>query len=333
MDSLLEVKNLKTYFYQGGLVIPAVDDVSFFLNKNSILGVVGESGCGKTMTALSLTGLLPKLNCRIISGSVSFAGQDLLTLDEEKLRKIRGKEISYIFQEPSTSLNPVLTIKAQFCEVLRFHRRDISSKFLVDFIVQQLKEVGMTHAEKKINFYPHQLSGGEKQRIMIAMAMSSRPKLLIADEPTTALDVTIQAQILELLENLKKEFGLAILFISHDLNVVGSLADYLAVMYAGQIVEFSKVEALIKNPRHPYTEGLMGCLLEENFAKKSKLKTIPGEVPRAGNFPKGCRFHLRCPKKFEPCSLKMPPLFKLEENQEVRCWLYLNSLTPQKFMK
>ncbi|MFH2138878.1 MAG: ABC transporter ATP-binding protein [Candidatus Omnitrophota bacterium] len=322
MGKLLEVKNLKTYFELDDKVIPAVDDVSFFIEKNSVLGVVGESGCGKTMTALSITGLLPISNCRIISGEIVFEGNNLAVLTEKELRKIRGKRISYVFQEPSTSLNPVLTIKEQIVEIVRLHRDDVNRDQEDAFIISELEKVGIKMAQEKVAFFPHQLSGGEKQRVMIAMALVSRPKLLVADEPTTALDVTIQAQILDLLRSLKDEYAISILFISHDLNVVGELSDFIAVMYAGQIVEFSKAEQLIDEPKHPYTQGLFACLPEQQSAKKRKLNAIDGEVPKAGNFPSGCRFHPRCPKSFDRCLTELPPLFKLSENQEVRCWLY-----------
>lgn len=322
MERLLEVKNLKISFYTDHRQITVVDDACFFINTNSVLGMVGESGCGKTMTALSITRLLPKRNCKIDSGSVNFSGSDLLKLNEAELRLKRGKEISYVFQEPSTSLNPVLTIREQLAEVIRLHRKDIQDDFVDDFMIRLLKDMGMHQAEEKINSYPHQLSGGEKQRVMIAMAMSSRPKLLIADEPTTALDVTIQAQILCLLEDLKNKFGLSILFISHDLNLVGQLSDYIAVMYAGEIVEFSKAEYIINEPDHPYTQGLFDCLPERYIGKSKKLKVISGDVPKAGSFPVGCRFNPRCPKAFDRCYQLRPPLFKLEKNKEVRCWLY-----------
>ena len=230
MTKLLEIKNLKTYFYQDDSVIKAVDDVSIFIEKNSILGVVGESGCGKTMTALSIARLMPSAGCKIVSGSIKFSGTELLDLSKEELRKIRGRRISYVFQEPSTSLNPVLSIKEQIEEVVRLHREDIKEKNIHDFIVKQLETVGINQAGEKVFSYPHQLSGGEKQRVMIAMAIISKPLLLIADEPTTALDVTIQAQILELILKLKEKLGLAVMFISHDLNVVGQLSDYICVM-------------------------------------------------------------------------------------------------------
>jgi len=329
MDRLLEVKNLKTYFYQDTKVIPAVDDVSFFIDRNSVLGMVGESGCGKTMTALSITRLLPKAGCRIVSGKIHFSGSNLAAISDEQLREKRGREVSYIFQEPSTSLNPVLTVREQLEEVIRLHRKDIAPEMMTEFIVGQLEEVGIHFVREKMRGYPHQLSGGEKQRVMIAMAMVCRPKLLIADEPTTALDVTIQAQILSLLQNLKDSFGVSIFLISHDFNVIGELADYIAVMYAGQIVEFSHAQDLIRNPKHPYTCGLIDCLPSIRTTggvfeggKDKKLNVIRGEVPKADSFPQGCRFHPRCPKVFERCRIHMPPMFRAENKEEVRCWLY-----------
>ncbi|MFH1093855.1 MAG: ABC transporter ATP-binding protein [Candidatus Omnitrophota bacterium] len=325
MNKLLEIKNLKTYFYQDDSVVRAVDDVSIFIEKNSILGVVGESGCGKTMTALSIARLLPDAGCKIVSGSIKFSGKELLDLNKEDLRKIRGKEITYVFQEPSTSLNPVLNIKEQIEEVVRLHRKDIKEDKIHDFIIKQLETVGIKQAEEKVFAYAHQLSGGEKQRVMIAMAVISNPLLLIADEPTTALDVTIQAQILELILNLKEKLGLSVMFISHDLNVVGQLADYICVMYAGQVVEFAPAEALLDEPKHPYTQGLFDCLPAFNEKGKEKLNEIPGDVPRSGDFPKGCRFHPRCAKKFERCEKEIPPLFIKDISREVRCWLYLSS--------
>ena len=325
MEKLLEIKNLKTYFYQDASVIRAVDDVSFFIEKNSILGVVGESGCGKTMTALSIASLMPGAGCKIVSGSIKFSGRELLELSKEDLRQIRGKEISYVFQEPATSLNPVLNIKEQIEEVVRLHRKDIKDDEIHDFIVKQLEVVGINQAGEKVFAYAHQLSGGEKQRVMIAMAVVTNPLLLIADEPTTALDVTIQAQILALITELKEKLELSVMFISHDLNVISQISDYICVMYAGQIVEFSKAEDLVENPKHPYTQGLFACLPAEEVKQKKKLNEIPGEVPKADNFPKGCRFHPRCAKKFDRCEKEMPPLFVKNKTQEVRCWLYLNS--------
>ncbi|MCP4650087.1 MAG: ABC transporter ATP-binding protein [PVC group bacterium] len=322
MDKLLEIKNLKTYFQYEDKVIPAVDDVSIFIKKNSVLGLVGESGCGKTMTALSITRLLPTRDCEIVSGEIIFNGSNLVDMREEDLRDLRGRDIAYIFQEPSTSLNPVLSIKEQISEIVWLHRKDIENSKEEEFIIQQLQKVGIKLAEEKINFFPHQLSGGEKQRVMIAMAMVSKPKLIVADEPTTALDVTIQAQILDLLNELKTEYNLSILFISHDLNVIGELADYIAVMYAGQIVEFTDAKKLIKQPQHPYTKGLFDCLPERQSGQNRKLNAIAGEVPKADNFPQGCRFHPRCSQVFEKCKKEMPSIFKMESGQEVRCWLY-----------
>lgn len=325
---LLDIKNLRTCFYEDDKVIAAVDDVSLFVNKNSVVGLVGESGCGKTMTALSVTQLLPRLNCKITSGMIRFNDQDLLDLDKGQLRSIRGKEISYIFQEPSTCLNPVLTVEEQMQEVVSLHRQEISREDHREFIIKQLKDAGINMPGDKVGAFPHQLSGGEKQRVMIAMAMIPRPKLLIADEPTTALDVTIQAQILRLLQDLKNKYGMAILLISHDFNIVGQLADYIAVMYAGQIVEFSSMNSLMNHPNHPYTKGLLDCLPDKDISSGGKLNVIEGEVPRADSYPCGCRFHPRCPYVFDRCKKVMPPIFCLDDTTpEVRCWLYSNSKT------
>ncbi len=321
MEKLLEVKNLKTCFFSDDVEIPVVDDVSFFIKKNSVLGFVGESGSGKTMTALSLTNLLPGKNCKIVSGKIDFNNQTINQISEKDLKLIRGKDITYIFQEPSTSLNPVLSIKEQLTEVVEIHRLDVKPEEINDFLIAQLEQVGISSPEEKLFSFPHQLSGGEKQRVMIAMSMIPRPALLIADEPTTALDVTIQAQILLLLDKLKQETGVAILFISHDLNVIAELSDYIAVMYAGQIVEFSQAKDLLADPKHPYTKGLFECLPKKQHNNQNKLKAIIGEVPKSGDFPSGCRFHPRCPKKFDKCAKQMPPLFKLKPDQEVRCWL------------
>jgi len=321
MEKLLEVKNLTTCFVQEGREIPLVDDVSFFINKNSVLGFVGESGCGKTMTALSLTGLLPGKNCKIVSGKINFNGQTINQIKEKDLKQIRGKEITYIFQEPSTCLNPVLNIKEQLSEVVQLYCKEISPEQINQFLIKQLELVGIRSPEEKLLSFPHQLSGGEKQRVMIAMSMIPRPALLIADEPTTALDVTIQAQILKLLDKLRQETGVAIMLISHDLNVIAELSDYIAVMYAGQIVEFAKAEQLLSKPLHPYTQGLFECLPKKEHNNQNKLKAIIGEVPKSGNFPTGCRFHPRCPQKFDKCAQAMPALFKPNPDQEVRCWL------------
>jgi oligopeptide/dipeptide ABC transporter ATP-binding protein len=320
MEKLLEVKNLKTCFDQHSKMVAAVDDVSFSIDKNSVLGVVGESGCGKTMTALSITKLLPKKNCRIVSGSIEFDDKDIVKLEEKELNKIRGNKITYIFQEPTTSLNPVLSIKEQLEEVVLIHRKDIPDDQMESFLVKQLEQVGISLARQKLYSYPHQLSGGEKQRVMIAMAMIPEPELLIADEPTTALDVTIQDQILKLLNTLREKTNVAIMLISHDLNVIAQMADNIAVMYAGQIVETAKAEDLIRNPMHPYTQGLFGCLPKKQNNKLKKLNAIKGEVPKLGDYPPGCRFSPRCSKVFDKC-VNMPPLFKLKGGQEARCWL------------
>ncbi|MBU2064006.1 MAG: ABC transporter ATP-binding protein [Candidatus Omnitrophica bacterium] len=324
-NDLLEVKNLKTSVFNDQRQVCVVDDVSFSIYENSVLGLVGESGCGKTMTALSLTKLVGSAARFEISGAVNFNGKDLLSAPAKDLLRVRGRQITYIFQEPSTCLNPVLTVREQMEEVLRLHRKDISRSGYDKFLVEGLEKVGMNFAAQKLKTYPHQLSGGEKQRIMIAMATLSRPKLLIADEPTTALDVTIQAQILVLLHSLKRELGIAMLFISHDLDVIGEIADYIAVMYAGKIVEISPAQKLLLTPKHPYTKGLIDCLPQNCKDEVRRRKVIAGEVPRGGIYPAGCRFHPRCPDCMDKCRTRPPPVFRSKDaEEEVSCWLYSN---------
>ncbi|RKY37754.1 MAG: ABC transporter ATP-binding protein [Candidatus Omnitrophota bacterium] len=288
-----------------------------------MLGIVGESGCGKTMTGLSLTNLLPDSKLKIESGKIIFAGEDIVSLDEAQLRALRGKEIAYVFQEPATALNPVLTIGEQIREVVKLHCKHIPKDAINGFIIEHLEDVGIHLANEKLNVYAHQLSGGEKQRIMLCMAVIARPKLLIADEPTTAVDVTIQSQIIKLLHKLKKEYGLSIFLISHNLAVVADLSDYIGVMYAGRIVEFAKAGIVLEKPLHPYTQGLLNCLPELQTGRG--FKSINGEVPKFDNLPSGCSFSPRCVKAQKRCFLKMPPMFKTALNQEVRCWLYSGS--------
>ncbi|MFH1459054.1 MAG: ABC transporter ATP-binding protein [Candidatus Omnitrophota bacterium] len=322
MQRILEVKNLKTCFYQDDQKFVVVDDVSFSLDENTVLGIVGESGCGKTITALSLTKLLPDRDCKIIAGTVNFKGENILGFESKELRKIRGKQISYIFQEPSTSLNPVLSINEQMKEVVLLHRPDIEQKSIDQFLVNQLENVGIKPARDKLNAYAHQLSGGQKQRVMIAMALISQPQLLIADEPTTALDVTVQAQILELITELKAKLKLSIIFISHDLDVIAQVSDYIAVMYTGEIVELAPTLELIKNPNHPYTQGLLACLAKAQVNQQKKLKVIDGQVPQPGTLLCGCSFFPRCAQAMARCQKEKPELRKFGVNQEVRCWLY-----------
>ncbi len=314
---LLQIKDLRTYFYQDNLVIKAVDGLELAIAPGEIVGLVGESGCGKTISALSITRVLPT-EAKITSGEIKFLDQDLLKLKIDGLQRIRGKEISYIFQEPATSLNPVLTIGEQIMESLILHLK-LSEKEARKRAEELLVQVGITAPKARNLAYSHQLSGGMKQRAMIAMAIATQPKLLIADEPTTALDVTIQAQILDLLLKLREKIGLSILLITHDLSIVSEFADRVYVMYAGRIVESAPVEVLYKKPLHPYTQGLLRCIPEPESSKGS-LSAIPGSVPAAWNLPSGCKFHPRCPLKEEVCKRREPQMGEIEPGHFVRCW-------------
>jgi peptide/nickel transport system ATP-binding protein len=289
---LLAVRDLKTYFYTDRGVARAVDGVSFTIPAGSTLGLVGESGCGKSVTALSILRLVQSPPGRIVDGSIELDGNDLLKLSEEGIRKVRGDQISMIFQEPMTSLNPVFTIGNQITEALQLHR-NVGRKEAEEQTIAMLRRVKIPAAETIIHQYPHQISGGMRQRVMIAMGLVCHPKLVIADEPTTALDVTIQAQILELLKELQQEFGMSILIITHDLGIVADLADNVAVMYAGQIVEAAPTRELFTNPKHPYTVGLFQSRPRLG-SRKQRLDVIPGTVPNPIDFPAGCRFHPRC---------------------------------------
>lgn len=319
-DNLLEVKNLVTCFKSSTGPLKVLDGVSFSIEKGKVLGVVGESGCGKSVTSLSIMRLLPQPNGYIESGEILLDGTDLATLSQPEMESIRGRDVSMIFQEPMTALNPVFTIGDQIGEVLEVHRQmkrdERRSKS-----IELLKLVGIPRPEKIVDEYPHQLSGGMRQRVMIAMAMSCSPKLLIADEPTTALDVTIQVQILELMKSLKTDLGTAIMFITHDLGVVAEMADEVAVMYLGRIVEYAPAEKIYESPLHPYTAGLLQSRLV-HAKKGDKLTCIPGMVPSLGDKPTGCAFSPRCPKCLDICREKMPELNEVEPKHRVRCWLY-----------
>ncbi|MCD8510560.1 MAG: ABC transporter ATP-binding protein [Bacillus sp. (in: Bacteria)] len=319
-DTLLEVKDLKTYFFVDSKTIKSVDGVSFSIKKGETVALVGESGSGKSITSLSILGLIPKPNGKIIEGSIKYFGKELINLSEKELNKIRGNEIAMIFQEPMTSLNPVFTIGDQISEALIYHK-SMKRKQAMEKTVDLLKLVGFPRAEEMIHDYPHQLSGGMRQRVMIAIAMACNPELLIADEPTTALDVTIQAQILDLMKNLKDEFDSSILLITHDLGVVAQMADRVMVMYGGQIVEESSVFRIFEDTKHPYTMGLLGSIpvLEE---EKDRLDQIPGTVPPAHQYPEGCRFAPRCSKVMSHCREIAPELMEVEKNHKVRCHLY-----------
>jgi peptide/nickel transport system ATP-binding protein len=318
---ILAVENLVTAFRTGGGWYPAVRDVSFAVQRNETLAIVGESGCGKSVTALSIMGLVPPANGRIASGHIRFAGSDLVGLDEEAMRKIRGDRISMIFQEPMTSLNPVLTIGFQIAEALHYHRGMRRSEANA-VALELLDQVKIPAARQRFADYPHQFSGGMRQRVMIAMALACRPQLLLADEPTTALDVTIQAQVLSLLAELKAAYGMAMIFITHNLGVVASIADRVAVMYAGEIVEIAPVDALFARPTHPYTELLLRSIPRVD-RDTGGLSAIAGQVPSIGAMPPGCRFAARCPLREELCTLRDPLLEPLPDapDHRVRCWL------------
>ena len=320
-DILLEAKDLKTYFFTERGVAKAVDGISFRIRKGSTLGMVGESGCGKTMTALSIMRLVPSPPGRTVGGSILFKGRDLLTLPSEEMRRIRGKEISMVFQEPMTSLNPVFTIGNQIMEAILEHE-EVSRREARERTMDFLRLVGIPDADKRIEDYPSQLSGGLRQRVMIAMALVLNPSLLIADEPTTALDVTIQAQILDLLKRLKDEFNMSVMLITHDLGIVAEMADEVLIMYAGQVVEYASVDTIFSNPLHPYTRGLMESIPSMEEAGKKRLKAIAGMVPELLALPEGCRFSDRCSEVFGKCHLAEPELKEVEPGHLARCFLY-----------
>ncbi len=316
-DLLIDVRDLRTHFFTEDGVVKAVDGVSFPIRKGGTLGVVGESGCGKSVTSLSLMRLVSPPG-RIVEGEVLFDGRDLLKLPEHEMRRIRGRDISMIFQEPMTSLNPVFTVGYQIAEGARLHL-GMNKAQARDHAVKMLDRVRIPSAASRVDEYPHQMSGGMRQRVMIAMALACNPKLLIADEPTTALDVTIQAQILELMKELQKELGMSILIITHDLGVVAEVADEVAVMYASKIVEFGPAREVFKHPLHPYTEGLLHSIPELHTPRGTRLNVIPGSVPNPLHFPAGCKFNPRCPKVVEACKAKEPVLRELAPGHWVAC--------------
>jgi peptide/nickel transport system ATP-binding protein len=318
MSALLEVRALKTFFKVEGGEFPAVDGVSFSIDPGRTLGVVGESGCGKSVTALSIMGLVSQPPGRIAGGEILFGGADLLRLSPAALRGLRGDRISMIFQEPMTSLNPVLTVGDQVVEGILQHRA-ISRDAARERAIDMLRMVHIPSPEERFDDYPHSLSGGMRQRVMIAMALACEPDLLIADEPTTALDVTIQAQILDLMRTLRTETGTAIILITHDLGVVAELADDVVVMYAGRIVERASVAALFAGPQHPYTVGLLGSIPRLDI-EQQRLAAIEGQVPNPMAPVQGCRFHPRCPFAIERCLLEDPPLRDLGDGHESACW-------------
>ncbi len=318
---ILKVNDLAVHFHLEKRIIPAVDGVSFSVSKGETLGIVGESGCGKSVTALSIMRLLPSPPAKVVKGEILLKGKNLLNISDEEMRKVRGNNISMIFQEPMTSLNPVFTIGHQLSEVFMQHQ-DLSKKEALSKAVEMLKLVKIPLPEKRIKQYPHHLSGGMRQRVMIAMALACSPELLIADEPTTALDVTIEAQILELINELKERTGSAVIMITHDLGVVAEVADKVAVMYAGRIVEYADVYTIFNTPKHPYTMGLLEAIPDIDMSRGQRLKEIQGLVPSPDEIREGCRFRTRCEYVRGECMVEEPPLFQ-EGSSLVRCWNFV----------
>jgi oligopeptide/dipeptide ABC transporter ATP-binding protein len=316
---LLEVKNLATYFFTPEGVVKAVDDVSYDIEEGEILALVGESGCGKSVSALSLMRLIQNPG-KNVAGEVMFDGKDILSLEEPEMRGIRGKDMSMIFQEPMTSLNPVLTIGIQLTEALELHE-GLNKKDAVIKAGELLLLVGIPEGDKRLKDYPHQFSGGMRQRVMIAMALSCNPKLLIADEPTTALDVTIQAQILELIQRLGKEFGTSVLIITHNLGVVARYADRVNVMYAGKIIERGTAKEIYGNPKHPYTIGLLASVPRLDEPRKTQLEPIEGLPPDLIELPLGCSFRARCKFAIDKCATEIPPLVEVADGHTAACWI------------
>jgi len=320
LKELLEIKNLKTHFFTHEGTIKAVDRVSLKVDQGKTLGIVGESGSGKSVTALSIMRLIPQPPGKIVSGEVYFEGQDLLKLSDKEIRKIRGRKISMIFQEPMTSLDPVFTIGHEMIETIQLHQ-GLNKREAKEKALEILKIVGIPDVEKRIDNYPHELSGGMRQRVMIAMALSCHPTLLIADEPTTALDVTIQAQILRLINDLKSRFSTSVILITHDLGVIAEMCDYVAVMYAGHIVEYAEVFTIFERSLHPYTQALSKSIPRLD-REMGKLQVIPGMVPNLLDLPAGCPFHPRCTFSFEKCYTEIPELIEVENSHLVKCHLF-----------
>ncbi len=319
MSTLLEIENLRTHFHTRAGLMRAVDGVNLDVTAGQTLGVVGESGCGKSVTALSIMRLIDPPGRIEPKSRIMFGGRDLVQLDEDELREIRGNDISMVFQEPMTSLNPVLTIGDQIVEAVTLHR-NAGSAAARERALEMLALVGIPTPRRRFGDYPHQLSGGMRQRVMIAMALACEPKLLIADEPTTALDVTIQAQIFELMRDLRKRLGMAIMLITHDLGVVAEMCDDVAVMYAGRIVERGPTDAVFRSPQHPYTEALLHSIPLLGMTQSQPLKVIRGMVPSPLSWPRGCRFASRCDYSFDRCVREDPPLFEASA-QQAACWL------------
>ena len=321
-DLVLEIQQLQTYFYVRGLVAKAVDEVDLAIASGQTLGLVGESGCGKSVTAHSIIGLIPDPPGKVVGGRILFEGTNLLELPEARMRKIRGNRISMVFQEPMTSLNPVYTVGDQVAEVIKLHQH-LSRSETRNRVIEMLQLVGISEAETCIACYPHQMSGGMRQRAMIAMALACSPTLMIADEPTTALDVTIQAQILDLMNKLKEETGASILFITHDLGVIAEMAQHVAVMYAGKVMEYTDVKTLFAEPKHPYTVGLLQSIPVLGRGQRDrKLSAISGVVPSLLNLPSGCLFSDRCPDVFADCRTIVPQMYQVGKNHTSRCLKY-----------
>lgn len=316
---LLQVRNLETTFFTDDGIVPAVDGVTFSLREREILGIVGESGSGKSVTSLSIMGLIPSPPGKI-AGEILFDGKDLVKMKEKDMRKIRGNDIAMIFQEPMTSLNPLFTIGKQLNEAVLLHNKGWTKKQATDRSLEMMKLVGLPRVEGLFKDYPHQLSGGMRQRVMIAMALVCDPKVLIADEPTTALDVTIQAQILKLMKELNERLNTAVMLITHDLGVVAETCERVVVMYGGQIVEQGSVNEIFKNPQHPYTKGLILSVPDMRL-KKERLYSIPGNVPKPGSIKQGCRFAARCEYAFDRCGIENPEIYPVNETHSARCFL------------
>ena len=319
MNPLLEIRNLSTSFHIEEGDVQAVRNVDLTIHPGETLALVGESGCGKSVTALSIMRLIPTPPGKYESGSITFSGEDLFSKSEKEMEGVRGNDISMIFQEPMTSLNPLMTVGDQIAESIILHQKKTKSEAR-QLTLELLRKVAIPSPDERIDQHPHELSGGMKQRVMIAMAIACRPALLIADEPTTALDVTIQAQILDLLETLRNENNMAILLITHNLGIVAQFADRVAVMYSGKIVEEASVEKLFESPCHPYTRGLLNSVPNENSGKR--LESIPGVVPNPMYLPTGCAFHPRCQEALPQCEREIPPFFKTGASHRVACWLF-----------
>ncbi|ANU16600.1 peptide ABC transporter ATP-binding protein [Planococcus maritimus] len=319
--TILDVKGLRTSFFTDDGEVPAVDNVDFHIRQGEVLGIVGESGCGKSVTSLSIMGLVPSPPGKIVSGEILFQDKDLTKLSDKEMRQIRGDDIAMIFQEPMTSLNPLFTIGNQLREALKIHKKDWSKSQIQERAVEMMKLVGLPRAEALLNEYPHQLSGGMRQRVMIAMALLCDPKVLIADEPTTALDVTIQAQILKLIKNLNERLDTAVLLITHDLGVVAETCERVVVMYAGKVVEEGPVHTIFNDPQHPYTRGLLESVPDMRY-KKERLYSIPGNVPKPGSIKTGCKYAARCEFAFDRCRVEDPELYQTAEDHKTRCFLF-----------